>query len=323
MENYLRTSRRKKIAVGILIVVAILIVGLAILGIGTEEGVFKRRYVLKLSMKEVSGLQDGAPVQLAGLRVGSVTDIAFKDKNGGEQYLEVILKINKKVKDRIRESSIARISTMGLLGDKYVEISLGDKDSRVLEDGEIMKSIPPADITRILTQGTDIIDDAREIAKNLKDISYKINEGTGSLGMFLNDPWLYFDIDEILGIMRSLAVQMEKGESTIGALMTDRTLYDDLTTSLKDFSRFIDTLQNSQGIEMIKDTTFFNNITLTASRLNDILARFESKQGTAGLLLNDRELHDELVKTLSDFEALINDVNKNPKKYIRFSIFDF
>ncbi|MBN1754922.1 MCE family protein [bacterium] len=322
MEDYIRASKKKKITVGIVIILAIAIIGFAILTVGTDEGIFVTRYTLKMQMNEISGLQTGAPVHLAGFRVGTVSDIQFVDLEG-QQKIEVILRVKQRMQRRITTSAVARIATMGLVGDKYVEISLGNSEDPCLEDNAVLKSIPPADITQILTQGTDMIEDARAIAKNLKEISFKLNEGTGTIAMLLNDPWLYFDIDEVLFTLRSLAIKIDKGEGSLAKLVNDPGLYQNLTDGLGDLSALIDTLQTGSGSlqKLMTDTTFYAQLNTAVIRLNSVIGKLEDPGNTAGAILTDRELHQRLVSALKDLEILLADIKENPKRYLKFSIF--
>jgi len=82
----------------------------------------KTRYLVRLV--SVSGLQVGSQVQLNGVNVGSVERIVLP-VDMGENLLEVWISVDSRYEQRIRRDSVARIKTLGLLGDKYVELTSG------------------------------------------------------------------------------------------------------------------------------------------------------------------------------------------------------
>ncbi|MEJ2067887.1 MAG: MlaD family protein, partial [Deltaproteobacteria bacterium] len=120
----MKSSKFTEIKVGIFVVVILFLFGAAVFTIGSHQKYFQRQYTLWASFSNIKGLIVGAPVRLAGLTVGRVNDIHFPE-NPAVKTIRVELKINKGVQKRICGDSIASIQTMGLLGDKYVEISLG------------------------------------------------------------------------------------------------------------------------------------------------------------------------------------------------------
>ena len=141
----MKPNTSTEIKVGIFVVVILFLFGAAVFTIGSHQKYFQRQYTLWASFSNISGLIVGAPVRLAGLTVGRVNTIRFPEDTGAKT-ITVELKINKAVQKRIRDDSIASIQTMGLLGDKYVEVSLGSPDHAVLQDEARIDSVDPIDL---------------------------------------------------------------------------------------------------------------------------------------------------------------------------------
>ena len=107
-----------EIKTGVVVVVAALLLLFLVYKIGgikTEKG-----YEGKNTFTYVSGLEENAPVKLAGVKVGEVKSVGCS-YDGDETRVLVTLKLDEKAK--IREDSKLRISTAGLIGEKYIDIS--------------------------------------------------------------------------------------------------------------------------------------------------------------------------------------------------------
>ena len=98
----------------------------------------------------------------------------------------------------VNKKSVAYVKSEGLLGDKYVEISFGEKDATEVKDGDTIDSEPPIDIADLIKKTDSILsttDDAmqsvRSTTQNLQAVTTRINEGKGSVGALINDRKLY------------------------------------------------------------------------------------------------------------------------------------
>jgi phospholipid/cholesterol/gamma-HCH transport system substrate-binding protein len=139
-------SRRLSLVVGAFVVVALAAAGFALLSLGSGSGLFRPRYRLVSYFENVQGLVAGAPVRLAGKDVGTVESVSFAPLEGNLPPVRAVLQIEASVQGRIRSDSLASIGTIGLLGDKYVEISMGTVSGRVLRGGDEIRSISPVDL---------------------------------------------------------------------------------------------------------------------------------------------------------------------------------
>src|SRR2546428_5385051 len=95
-----------KLRVGLLVVVSLTIFALLIFLI-TGEGFFQRKYVLKTLMDNAGGLRKGDPVRLAGLDVGNVEDIHLSGNHDPSRAIEVMMRIQRKYENEIRDDSLA------------------------------------------------------------------------------------------------------------------------------------------------------------------------------------------------------------------------
>lgn len=104
-------------------------------------------YRLIARFTSISGLKEGAPVELAGVKVGKVSAIQL---DGTDYEAVVTLAVDPEV--TVQDDSIASIRTAGLIGDKYVKIQAGGAE-RILTDGdEIVQTESAVDLEELISK---------------------------------------------------------------------------------------------------------------------------------------------------------------------------
>jgi len=123
--------------------------------LGAQARYFERKYDLVAEFVEVGGLIEGATVRLAGVQIGRVTRVELPPDPGGK--VRVTLTIARRMADRIRGDSEARIVTQGLLGDKLVEVSIGTASSAPLKRGEHLRAREPVEMGQVFAEAGDTL----------------------------------------------------------------------------------------------------------------------------------------------------------------------
>ncbi|MCP4581639.1 MAG: MCE family protein [candidate division Zixibacteria bacterium] len=307
----MKESTKKEIKVGILIALGLIILFSAFFIVGGKEGIFSTRYALFARFDDIEGLTVGAPVRLGGVKVGNVEDISFSDIADAKAII-VEMSIKSKSFIRIREDSKAILASMGLLGDRTVDISLGSTDSEPITPGEF-----------VLTKGGHIIKDVEEIARNAKDISHKINEGEGSMAQIINDPRLYTNLDSLLIIWSDLSRKINEGEGNLAAIINDPTLYKNFNDFLAQSTSLIESINSGEGTlgKLAQDDGLYNHTDSALVALNNTLEKINSGEGTIGQLMENAELYERLNTTLISLDSLLVDLRENPKRYVKLSLF--
>jgi len=319
----LKKRSDRRVAVGGLITAAIFLALAAIIVISGQEGLLRSRYELRTRMDRVNGLQVGAPVWLAGVNVGSVSDIIFF--NAGKANvtkIEVRMKIKKSIQHLIRSDSKARIGTLGLLGDKYIALTLGSQDSIMLEDKNYICSTNPVDFEELITRSVGVVDDITETAVSVKNIAKKVDNGTGTLGKLINEPLMYFDLTHLLNLVQRLTDKVNNNEGTIGLLFNNPSLYHHLDTTLMEISSLTDTIKRGQGTlkKLLKDSTLYNNMVSSIAKIDSLVEQIQTGQGTTGALISNKELYNKLVSSVVSLDSLVQDIKKNPGKYLKVKV---
>jgi phospholipid/cholesterol/gamma-HCH transport system substrate-binding protein len=315
-------NRGKEIRVGALIAVGFLIVFGAFFIIGGQEGLFHKKYELRARFENVEGLTVGAAVRLGGVKVGSVERVGFSSSDSDKRVVVKML-INARSFDQIRKDSMAKLGGQGLLGDRTVDISIGTPSEAAMMPGEFINTVETAQINDIISQGGDVMADLKSTARNIKEITYKINNGTGSLAQIINDPRLYTNLDSLLSLWSDITVKINSGQGVLAKLVNDPTLYNNLSTSLGEIDAFMANINDGKGSlgKLAKEDVVYNRFDSLLSTANTILTKVNSGSGTAGQALNNAGLYQRIDSTLTALNELIVDIKIHPKKYVKLSIF--
>ena len=132
---------------GVFIVTTLLILAIGVFLIGDRQFLFSSTFPLKADFQSVAGLNDGADVRVGGIREGTVQHIVLPSQP--DQNVTVVMKMHNSARNIIRKDSVASIKTEGLLGEKYIEITFGSKESPQINDADAIRSESPVDVAAV------------------------------------------------------------------------------------------------------------------------------------------------------------------------------
>jgi phospholipid/cholesterol/gamma-HCH transport system substrate-binding protein len=136
-----------EIAVGVFMFIGFLCFAYISIKLGDINLFGKNTYAVSARFNSVSGLKEGAPIELAGVQVGKVSRIELDPEN----YEAVVhMQLDKGL--RLQEDSIASIRTAGLIGDKYVKISPGGLDELIEEGGELFETESAVSLEELISK---------------------------------------------------------------------------------------------------------------------------------------------------------------------------
>ena len=229
---------RYETIVGIFVMISLTALFIMVLIIARQEGLFQSYVEYQATFKNVSGLKPGSEVHLAGVTVGSVKAITIEPTGNTKVTFNVI----RRYSDQIREDSRASIGFMGLLGDKSLDLSAGSHGKAAIPPNGPVASIEPLDLTQLLAKMGPSLENLQTILDNLakisdtlvskeggmrktfdqlKEILSKVNQGQGTLGLFVNDPKLYHETTATLSSARKVFADVGQSKGALGALVND------------------------------------------------------------------------------------------------------
>jgi phospholipid/cholesterol/gamma-HCH transport system substrate-binding protein len=284
----------QQLRVGVFVLAGLLVFAGLVYMLGRSAGLFERQYRLLASFGQTGGLIPGATVRLAGVAVGRVGEIRLPEAGGAKVQVELL--VARRVQDRIRADSVARIETLGLLGDKIIDISLGSAGAAILQAGAELKTEEPFDTARLTQQGTELL-------RNLVDLSAELRGGLARItGSSAGQ-----DLAETLRALRSLATEIERGQGVLNRLVYDRKLGNALADAGETLRQVGETVRRvdraladprAAGLAGEAERTLAEART-AAERVNRILREVEEGRGLLHTLVYDEG------RVLKDLEAVL------------------
>lgn len=313
-----------QLKVGSIILLAIAVLFVAILKLDTAVGLFAKRYELVALLGNTSGLRQGGSVTVAGQLAGTVKSIEFLPVDEDTlRNLRVVFEIDEALKDQVRENSQAKLKTLGLLGDKVLDINPGTPQFKILEEGDTITVAPTLDYEQVISQAAGAVDDMVGLTSDLREITGGIVRGEGTLGQLVTNRSLYSQLEQALAETNRMLTRLQQPNGTFARILDDPTLYNNLTEMIASVDSLVGKVSSSQGTvgRLLSDTTLYRNLVGITASSDSLIKLLTSGNGTAGKVLRDQALYDQILKMTTDLNALIADFRANPKKYLKGIIF--
>jgi phospholipid/cholesterol/gamma-HCH transport system substrate-binding protein len=280
-----------RVGVTLTIAGAILVVGMLWLAGFTFND---ERYHLDLVFPEVAGLSQGDKVTVAGLDAGEVLGLELLPDGRVEVEIEIDPHIRVPVDSRIS------VASYGLIGSKVVSIKPG-MSGEVFEDGG---------------RAVGIYD------KGLGDVVSEMGEALTEIRSVLAAA------DELLSDEEGRALVRESLENANEATESLKRAVADLRVASAGLREFIDEKRDpaSATIDSLKVASaglvrVSRELETVTASLDTIMSRVERGEGTLGRLLTDESAHEEFVAAVREVRALVEEIKRNPKSFVKFSLF--
>ena len=308
----MKISNETKVGILTIVALTLLIVGFNFL---KGKNVFNKEKHLYAIFSDLVSLRKSNEVKMKGLAVGVIYDYTEIDKN----LSGIIVTITMKRDVNIPKDSKATIESE-LLGNTYMNVAQGqsteflkDGDTIVTDRASSFLGDVKAQITPTLTSVRGAIDSLKivlgglnrlfdkDTKGNLSEIIRNLIQTTGSLNRLL---------DAESG---ALAATLNNANSITGNLKKNN---DSITATISSIKRAADKFSNLE-VQPTLDT-----LQATIGELKTVLSKFNTNEGTLGLLMKDRKLYDQLNSLLLGVEILFDDIRVNPKRYTGSVIFN-
>ena len=157
----------KRFRVGIVVLIALFAVMIGIFMVGQRAKLFSKKFPYETRFDSASGLVAGNPVRLNGVTVGNVLEVILSP-DPADRTVRVVYDVDRRAAPRLRKGTRATIKTIGLLGDKFVELEGGTAEEPEVEIGGMIPAAPGAGIEKLLEGSGDLLADLSAIARSLK-----------------------------------------------------------------------------------------------------------------------------------------------------------
>ena len=329
---------------GLIAVFALVMAGLLIFAVGGSGGFFWQNYPLKVRFPNVAGLMSGSPVRVAGVEVGSVSDVELVE-GGAEVWFNILEDMRPIVTDRSR----AKIGSISLLGEGAVDIEPGPGGTPIPDWGYVPTGTPAPTIAELTEQAgtgiadvTAIIADLRAgkgtVGKLLTDeavyrdfnsliaaadrVAQNVAAGRGTMGKFANDPKVYDELNASVANLNAITTKLKNGEGSLGQLLNDPTLAKSLNATTANIEGVTGRLNRGEGTagKLLTDDALYKRMDSLTARLDTVVQNLNNGEGTAGQLLHDKQLYENMNQTVAEMRSLIAEIKKDPKKFLNVKV---
>lgn len=292
-------TRSMEVSIGIALFIAsiILVVGLVWL---SEQTVGWNNYELRIALDRAEGLKRGDPITVVGIKIGKVEKILFR---GGRAEVMVYLQSDKKLP---RDSQFI-LDSGGLLGGKLINIKPG-ASTDYLVDGEVVEGeVAPG-----------LLDLGPAVAK-LED---RLTAGVDALLSTENLNRMLLIVRDMQSTTANLEEIITKNKSNIEATLTNlKGSTEGMNTLVQNHKGSIDTTVTNLEQASKRFEAISKELATTSTTLRDISEAIQDRRGTFGAMIYERDLYDNLTLATRNLNELLDDIKKQPQKYVHVSVF--
>lgn len=317
----MKISKYTKLGALIILTLAVLIWGLNYL-----KGIdfFKQNTKYYVVYNRVDGLLKSSAVTMNGHKVGQVSEIDFLDDNSGKLLIAFSLEGN----FRVPKGSVARIVSSDLMGTKAIHLEINKSDEYFKPNDTIPGAVESDLKEQVSMQVLPLKKRAEELLASLDSaimvVTYVFNERTREN---LSESFEHINQTVTNVEQTSLALRelIQKNSGNLSSIIANMdTLSTGFKSNSNNFDQIINNLKNlSDTLSNLSIGPLVSEINKAVGGLNVMIENLQETDNSAGLLLNDTQLYENLNRLTSSLDLLIKDFRNNPKRYVHFSAMDF
>ncbi|MFC1807014.1 MlaD family protein [Candidatus Omnitrophota bacterium] len=166
--------------------------------------IFNKQYEIKAIFGKVAGVGSDAPVRLSGVEVGKIDEVKLLYNKEGET--KILVKMSLDPEAKLREGATACVTMLGLMGEKYIELTPGEKGAPYVKSGHTITGKDPMQMEEIVDIAKEIADEIKTAMRNISSLAMHLDETVVD-----NRP----DIDEIVGNLKRTTSNFEEFSADI------------------------------------------------------------------------------------------------------------
>ncbi len=294
------------IRLGLFVIAGMVFLVVLLYFIGKNRNIFHPSFLLKTHFQHIQGLQPGNNVRYAGIQAGAVKTINILN----DTLIEVVLDVDNKFKNIIRQNALVSIGNDGFVGNKIVNIEPVKEEAAFVEEGYLLVSKEALDTDAALRTLSNTNRDIADIAHELKILITNINRNPALVKLVTSDE-IPNDIKAALADIRKAARQLQlsatevnklldsvsQGKGSLGAILQDTVIYANL-------------LNTSEKIKLAGEES--NRITRQVSQVVQSLKdNIDHGKGPVQAILRDSSMTHSLQNSLDNIEKGTSSFNQN------------
>lgn len=300
---------RKEVKLGILMCIIIAATFFAMDFLKGKD-LFTNDIKLHTTLESVEGLAVSTPVNIQGYKVGNITELSYNPK---ERVYNITFSVLEEF--NIPDDSRLEVYSSDILGSKAMRISLG-QSSQYFSSGD---HIPGAFAPDMLGQ---LLGGLTETKQQVDTLLTNLNITVNSINGILNEN----NSENIASVMEDLQITMSE-IAGIASAVNEKT--PQIESIISGFEQVSNTLASSSeavgktiaNAEQITNALTESQIQESLKSLKELLDNLQNESGTIGKLLSSDSLYNSITSLSSHLDSLVTKIEKDPKKYIKISIF--
>lgn len=309
----MKASSKRNILIGFTVLVSIF---LLYWGIEYLKGanIFKPSNFYYAQFDKIDALTVSSPVNVNGFKVGQIREINY-DYSTNKIIVEMSLDKEMKIPEG---STVSMVASM--LGNAVLDITLSQAKTYY----KVGATIPTVTQESLMDKvGNDLMPQVTMMVPKIDSLLSNVNHITGNPAIYTSVSRLDKITAELAKSSKELSKLMARLNSTVPAMANHVdgvvTNMDGLTTDLKKTSENLNDLTYSLK-NMPLDSTM-NRINATLANIQNLSAQLNNKNSSLGMLLNDQQLYNNANGAIASLDSLLQDIKKNPKRYITIKVF--
>jgi len=300
------------------------IVGIVILVIGFNflkgKSLFKKDTHFYAVYADVQGLTKSNPVVVNGLQIGTIENL-----DGGKDMKSIVVTVTLTKDVNIPKNSLAMINP-NLLGSPSLEIQLGNATSYLQNGDTLVTSLSGGAFDRALKMINPVLYEVRNAVKSLDSV-LQIVSGVFDPTTKSNVKGIISNLNQITGSFavtsRSLQQMMDIQNGALAKSMQNVNRFaENLNSNNEKLNQILTNAQTaSANIAAVNLQKSIDTLNVAINNFKEGSEKINSKDGTIGLLLNDKTLYNNLEGTAYKLNTLLDDIRVHPKRYVNISIF--
>lgn len=334
------SPRSIEVKVGVLILTALGLLAAFILVMGGVN--FQPTYSVFVDFDNPGGLQTGGPVKIAGVKVGKISEVAFRggvDPATGKRAPLVRLKVQleKRYQSSVHENSIFYVTNQSVLGEPFLAVEPGSSDRPVLADGAAVRGLDPPRLDMLIAEMYELL---HSTVSGMRDNKAEIGEAFDGLRKTLKGSGEFMDrnkdrLDRIAQNVEKITVDTDETIKAARGKFVDNPQVDrilagadrvsadaardlppllaDARTTMANARRASDAIGDPKQAAKLKQA--IDDVTEVAGKAKTItgdaetiLSHVKRGKGTVGAVVMDEQLYDDL-------QEMVRDLKHNPWKF--------
>lgn len=283
-----------ELKVGLLSIATVLAVVFMSFQVTKNQSGFGEYISYKTILEDASGIFPKTPIKVAGIIAGRIKSIEL---SGNKALIE--FEVLEKVK--VTEGSVLKIKAVGFLGDKFLEIGVNTKSSKILKSGAMLKASSLDGMAGLMANSNKLLTDLTQLVSSLKESVAPKGEEAPLKVMMRDMKSIISDLKSITG---------ETKEIVVGNKDAINSIVKNMRNAMEDLAYQLDGNENESIMAQFKGfSPVMRDLKTMTSDMKEVIANIKSGKGTIGKFLVEDEIADQIQQTMASVQKIVGKVD--------------